>query len=897
MRLRGMNHRLQGCKARDGAAEPKKARGWGDRLSHRLRRCPWLIWLTPVLGLVSLVWFLIRVIPKPSRATYPCQRLAMPMASGFVVWLTALLGSTLAYRKARRLAVGSRYLLAGFFLGLSVAVVWSLVAATRQQPAQADFASAEPANSPIGQAKGINPGRVVWIRDVNATKWNGSTGSWWDDNNTDQATVDAMVSESLRALTGESSDAAAWDALFKYFNQTHGSGAVGYQPGEKIAIKINKNQDNNRNAWSPNEGNPSPHVIYSLLKQLIEVAGVPGSAITIYDASRYIADPIYNKIRGNPDPDFQAVRFVVKPSLAGYGRLAASYDPAKPFTTRAGVAYLPRCVTDVKYLINMALLRAHSMYGVTLCAKNHFGSIYRGGWSPSPLHDHGGRDKPMNTYNCLVNLNGHKDLAGKTLLYMIDGLYPARNQSSGVIRFKSFGDQWFASILASQDPVAIDSVGLDFLSDEQQRPGTQVRDVVGNPENYLHEMALADNPPSGTFYDPEGDGIRVMSLGVHEHWNNPSERKYSRNLGTGEGIELVTRAEVWTSPDGPIENTTAGKRYDYIQYAINDAHPGDEIVVPAAEYPENINFKGKNVIVTSADPNDPNVVASTVIRGQADEPVVTFATGEGAGCVLRGLTITGGEVGIRCQDTEPIIVDCDIRGNAGAGLSLKGMSKVMMRRCVVANNGGNGIELSQGRSGTSTVTISNCTIAGNSGNGIYSGVQTVTNSIIYYNSGQQVLGNFTTVTYSDVEGGWEGEGNIAEDPCFADPCNGDFHLKSQAGRWDPLAHSWVLDDVTSRCIDAGDPSSDWTAELWPHGKRINMGRYGGTPEASMSLSAVGCAADLDLSERVDLRDFGSFADKWRAEQVFLPEDIDRNGRVDWLDLKDFAQDWLWEPPQ
>ena len=54
--------------------------------------------------------------------------------------------------------------------------------------------------------------------------------------------------------------------------------------------------------------------------------------------------------------------------------------------------------------------------------------------------------------------------------------------------------------------------------------------------------ALANDPPSGTFYDPDHatPTKRLPSLGVHEHWNDPQERKYSRNLGTGEGIELVS---------------------------------------------------------------------------------------------------------------------------------------------------------------------------------------------------------------------------------------------------------------------------------------------------------------------------------------------------------------------
>jgi hypothetical protein len=63
--------------------------------------------------------------------------------------------------------------------------------------------------------------------------------------------------------------------------------------------------------------------------------------------------------------------------------------------------------------------------------------------------------------------------------------------------------------------------------------------VAGTPDNYLHEAAQAGNPPSGTVYDPENDGIPLKSLGVHEHWNNSTDKQYSRNLGTGEGIELI----------------------------------------------------------------------------------------------------------------------------------------------------------------------------------------------------------------------------------------------------------------------------------------------------------------------------------------------------------------------
>ena len=124
-------------------------------------------------------------------------------------------------------------------------------------------------------------------------------------------------------------------------------------------------------------------------------------------------------------------------------------------------------------------------------------------------------------------------------------------------------------------------------------------------------------------------------------------------------------------------------------------------------------------------------------------------------------------------------------------------------------------------------------------------------------SGSYEVKEDVIVRYCDVQGGWPGEGNIDADPRFAAPgrwvdgdnpevivtpshpnaawIDGDYHLKSQAGRWDLGGKDWVLDDVTSPCIDAGDPSTPVADEPTPNGGRINLGTYGGTTEASKSL--------------------------------------------------------------
>ena len=114
----------------------------------------WLKWLFPLSGVVALIWFLIRVIPKPSRATYPCQRMAAPLAAGFVAWLIGLTGSTWAYRRARYQFLRARYGLGLLLLGVAVLAIWLPLSLTDQSDARAAFVPIDPPNSPMGVGKG-----------------------------------------------------------------------------------------------------------------------------------------------------------------------------------------------------------------------------------------------------------------------------------------------------------------------------------------------------------------------------------------------------------------------------------------------------------------------------------------------------------------------------------------------------------------------------------------------------------------------------------------------------------------------------------------------------------------------------------------------------------------------
>lgn len=403
---------------------------------------------------------------------------------------------------------------------------------------------------PIGEGQGVHPGRVVWVHDPEATDWKGpGDGHWWEEQHTSQKEVNAMVSRAVRELAGESTDVTAWDKLLRSFNKARGKGDAGYKQGEKIAIKVNfvgmiwrskfvnpetYNLEGNRNYM-----NTSPQVILAVLRQLVDVIGVKEADISVGDTLAYFSNEYYNVLH-RVFPNVQYIDHEGK-----FGRVQAKpsnvpfYWSARPDGKQQD--FMPAFITEADYLINLANLKAHTAAGVTLCAKNNFGSLVRWPVQPGFYDIHPNTfSKEVKVYRPEVDLMGHAHLGGKTVLYLIDGLYPGKHPIDEAPRkwnSPPFHGDWASSLLASQDPVAVDSVGFDFLwtewEDYPRKTGV---------DDYLHEAALAGNPPSGTFYDPNHskNQKRLASLGVHEHWNNAEEKKYSRNLGIGKGIELIS---------------------------------------------------------------------------------------------------------------------------------------------------------------------------------------------------------------------------------------------------------------------------------------------------------------------------------------------------------------------
>ena len=162
--------------------------------------------------------------------------------------------------------------------------------------------------------------------------------------------------------------------------------------------------------------------------------------------------------------------------------------------------------------------------------------------------------------------------------------------------------------------------------------------------------------------------------------------------------------------------------------------------------------------------------------------------------------------------------------------------------------------------------------AGHGGSGISGRTENLlVNNIIYDNTLLHIQPS--QVFYSDIsQEGFAGiNGNIFADPLFADPNNNDYHLKSQAGRWYPNVLTWIQDEITSLCIDAGDPASPIGLEPFPNGGIINMGAYGGTAEASKSyfgepVCETIVAGDINGDCKVDFQDFALMASHWLEER-------------------------------
>jgi len=324
----------------------------------------------------------------------------------------------------------------------------------------------------------------------------------------------------------------------------------------------------------------------------------------------------------------------------------------------------------------------------------------------------------------------------------------------------------------------------------------------------------------------------------------------------------------------PQEDGTEDHPYDSIQEAIDQAQDLDQILVHGGTYYETLKLMGKCLTISAFSPDSSNITAYPIIDTHDQGTVVTFQQEEDPSCILSGLVLTGGlaDTGsaIACIGASPTIRNCLIVGNrstdpAGA-IIYCGQSRSVFENCTIADNyaGENGAALYS----------ANCNLI-------------VANSILWGNLPGQVLvesGNDPMVLYTDVQGSYPGIGNIDSDPLFACPgywadphdpelasaapdapdaiwIQGDYHLLSEIGCWDPSGSAWIENERSSPCVDAGDPDAPWAAEPQPHGANINMGAYGGTGQASYSLRAMPVTAHWPFDESVGATAYDAVGDK------------------------------------
>jgi|GEM_PF-801189 len=324
------------------------------------------------------------------------------------------------------------------------------------------------------------------------------------------------------------------------------------------------------------------------------------------------------------------------------------------------------------------------------------------------------------------------------------------------------------------------------------------------------------NPPFGDYFleqDPCQSGVTNLCVDGGDPTSPPI-------TGTTRTDLLMDDASLDMGYHYPSVILVPG-HFGSIQAAINASSPGNSILVKPGDYVENLDFAGKQIEVRS-DANGNGILdeydfapRDTIIDGGGAGSVVTFNSSESTDAVIEGFTLTNGEHGVSCVAASPTIRNCVISGNVspdfGGGIFCDQAPAVIQNNLIegnIASVGGGGICCDY-----SDAVIINSTITGNDateGGGLrcLTSSPSVTGSILWDNtasSGNPEIsldaGSDPQVTFSDIEGGWPGEGNIGihpvfHDPLFVDPASGDLHLQKE-----------------SPCINRGTNAGIWIRDM------------------------------------------------------------------------------------
>ena len=510
-----------------------------------------------IISIVATIWFLIRVIPKPVRATYPCMKAAAPFMSGLVIYLVSIWGGGVAFINFKRNWIQSNYRIAMFFLIIAVAGIFLLIGYNSKESFSIYKNSVlltDMVNNPEGNAVGYYPGRVVWVYNPDATNENckNVTNDYWFQN-TDKGVVEKMMDDAILNLTEAKDIKEGWDKIFRNFNIRHEKGKTGYLPGEKIVIKINTTNTSETKYEYGSRMDATPEVLYAVLKQLIQEVGVKQEDIVAGDPYRIFANPLWDLCHA----EFPDVHYIDALGENGREQTKVSTTEDLIFSDKKYKSRLPADYLDANYLINIPCMKSHGSAGISIAAKNHQGSILasdQSANSQSAGHLHycfpDGNHNAMNQYRHLVDYMGHEKLGGNTILFIVDAIWTGTDWNGAVEKWgmKPFNNDYTSSFFLSQDGVAVESVCYDFLFSEYSSfTHYNAFNAKGDyplwpaTQDYIRQAASSDNWPESIQYDPEGDGTVIGSLGVHERWNNELEKQYSTNLtGISGGIHLVS---------------------------------------------------------------------------------------------------------------------------------------------------------------------------------------------------------------------------------------------------------------------------------------------------------------------------------------------------------------------
>lgn len=384
------------------------------------------------IGLLSLVWFVIRTGRKPDRIYYPCQQLAGSNAALFLSWLGAAVIGHWFYRRYKINLSWQKFARA-LVLFLLVIAGYKIFKISYRQLTLAAGAICPGGNCAIWE----DP-RVIAVHDNEAVASSSIESDYY--NYVDQNTINNMLDSGVLALAGSDSISQAWTQLFlNRFSHD-------YQSGENIGIKVNWN--NSRDDYgSPGLWNPLPQITAALLRQLVNEKGISQDNIYIYDCSErrefysHFTDGVWQA-------GFHNVHYVGNTVSSSYSVNKESPVTGSLVDFDNDTHFCSQVENTFDYIINIPLLRAHgNEFGFTLGFKNHFGSIV----DPSHLNHYA----PPETL--LVPLNNSSVIRDKTILTLGNGLYGGR---SGNITPPNV---IYETLFLSQDPVALDSVMLDHL--------------------------------------------------------------------------------------------------------------------------------------------------------------------------------------------------------------------------------------------------------------------------------------------------------------------------------------------------------------------------------------------------------------------------------------------------